>query len=128
MIDIPVPPLATQTILESYLQVLEVRFTLTLLLFQLFSLTYLFVQAAGQRDLIAMYAGALGDNAIERYALFLVSLELSADMAERRSTLTKAKEHGLDMDRVAVATAELTIEKAFEVRVLTSSLSLRAVY
>lgn len=128
MIDIPVPPLATQTILESYLQVLEVRFTLTLLLFQLFSLTYLFVQAAGQRDLIAMYAGALGDNAIERYALFLVSLELSADMAERRSTLTKAKEHGLDMDRVAVATAELTIEKAFEVRVLTSSLSLRAVF
>lgn len=128
MIDIPVPPLATQTILESYLQVLEVRFALTLLLFQLFSLTYLFVQAAGQRDLIAMYAGALGDNAIERYALFLVSLELSADMAERRSTLTKAKEHGLDMDRVAVATAELTIEKAFEVRVLTSSLSLRAVY
>lgn len=62
-----------------------------------------------------MYAGALGDNAVERYALFLVSLELSADMAERRSTLIKAKEHGLDMDRVAVATAELTIEKAFEV-------------
>ncbi|KAJ6546893.1 nuclear pore protein 84/107 [Mycena capillaripes] len=93
MIDIPVPPLATQVILESYLQVLE---------------------AAGQRDLIAMYAGALGDNAVERYALFLVSLELSADITERRLALTRARDHGLDMDRVAIATAERTIEKAFE--------------
>ncbi|KAK7023754.1 nuclear pore complex protein [Favolaschia claudopus] len=93
MIDIPVPPLATQVILESYLQVLE---------------------AAGQRDLIAMYAGALGDNAVERYALFLVSLELSADITERRLALTRAREHGLDMDRVAIVTAERTIEKAFE--------------
>ncbi|KAG6877257.1 hypothetical protein C0993_009026 [Termitomyces sp. T159_Od127] len=93
MIDISVPPLATQIILESYLQVLE---------------------AAGQRDLIALYAGALGDNAVERYAMFLVSLQLSADASERRLALTRAREHGLDMDRVAVATAERTIEKAFE--------------
>ncbi|KNZ76179.1 Nuclear pore complex protein [Termitomyces sp. J132] len=95
MIDIPVPPLATQVILESYLQVLE---------------------AAGQRELIALYAGALGDNAVERYAMFLVSLELSADMSERRLALMRARDHGLDMDRVAVATAERTIEKAFEAR------------
>ncbi|KAF8884657.1 nuclear pore protein 84/107 [Infundibulicybe gibba] len=93
IIDIPVPPLATQAILESYLQVLE---------------------AAGQRDLIAMYAGALGDNAVERYAMFLVSLELSADISERRLTLIRARDHGLDMDRVAITTAERTIEKAFE--------------
>ncbi|KAJ7063608.1 nuclear pore protein 84/107 [Mycena amicta] len=93
MIDIPVPPLATQVILESYLQVL---------------------QAAGQRDLIAMYAGALGDNAVERYALFLVSLELSADIDERRLALTRAREHGLDMDRVAVVAAERTIDKALQ--------------
>ncbi|KAJ6620333.1 107-domain-containing protein [Mycena sp. CBHHK59/15] len=94
MIDVSVPPLATQVILESYLQVLE---------------------AAGQRDFIAMYAGALGDNAVERYALFLVSLHLSADIDERRLALTRAREHGLDMDRVAIATAERTIEKAFDV-------------
>ncbi|KAJ7467973.1 hypothetical protein FB451DRAFT_1481251 [Mycena latifolia] len=81
MIDIPVPPLATQVILESYLQVLE---------------------AAGQRDLIVMHAGALGDNAVERYALFLVSLELSVGIAERRLPLTRAREH------------EQTIEKTFE--------------
>ncbi|KIP04648.1 hypothetical protein PHLGIDRAFT_109298 [Phlebiopsis gigantea 11061_1 CR5-6] len=92
MIDLSPPPLATQVILESYLQVLE---------------------AAGQRELIAMYAGALGDNAVERYAMFLASLELSADRAERRLALTRARDHGLDMVRVAVVTAERTVEKAF---------------
>ncbi|KAJ7771524.1 nuclear pore protein 84/107 [Mycena metata] len=93
MIEIPVPPMATQVILESYLQVLE---------------------AAGQRDLIAMYAGALGDNAVERYALFLVSLELSADITERRLALTRARDHGLDMDRVAIVAAERTMAKALD--------------
>ena len=65
-----------------------------------------------------MYAGALGDNAVERYAMFLTSLELSADIDERRLALTRARDHGLDMDRVAIATAERTIEKAFEVRMV----------
>ncbi|KZT66080.1 hypothetical protein DAEQUDRAFT_813825 [Daedalea quercina L-15889] len=92
MIDVDVPPLAIQVILEAYLQVLE---------------------AAGQRELIALYAGALGDNAIDRYAMFLTSLELSADATERRLALTRAREHGLDMQRVAIATAERTIEKVF---------------
>lgn len=63
-----------------------------------------------------MYAGALGDNAVERYALFLTSLELSGDASERRLALTRAKDHGLDVERVAVVTAERTIEKAFTVR------------
>lgn len=62
-----------------------------------------------------MYAGALGDNAVERYAMFLTSLELSADIEERRLALTRAKEHGLDMEKVAIATAERTIEKSFEI-------------
>ena len=73
-------------------------------------------QAAGQRDLIAMYASALGDNAVERYAMFLTSLELAADVDERRVALTRAQDHGLDVDRVAIATAEKTIDRAFEVR------------
>ncbi|KIO00919.1 hypothetical protein M404DRAFT_744982 [Pisolithus tinctorius Marx 270] len=93
MIEIYTPPLATQVILEAYLQVLE---------------------AAGQRELIAMYAGALGDNAVERYAMFLTSLDLSADIKERRLALTRAREHGLDVNTVAIVTAERTIEKAFE--------------
>ncbi|KAI0739444.1 nuclear pore protein 84/107 [Daedaleopsis nitida] len=94
MIDLPVSPLATQIILEAYLQVLE---------------------NAGQRELIAMYAGALGDNAVERYALFLTSLELSGDAHARRLALTRAREHGLDVERVSVVTAERTIEKAFTI-------------
>lgn len=62
-----------------------------------------------------MYARALGDNAVERYAMFLTSLDLSADIKERKLTLTRAREHGLDVDRVAIVTAEQTIEKAFDV-------------
>lgn len=62
-----------------------------------------------------MYASALGDNAVERYAMFLTSLELTADINERRLALTRAREHGLDVHRVAVVTAERTIERAFEV-------------
>jgi len=102
LIDIPVPPLATQVILEAYLQVLE---------------------AAGQRKLIAMYAGALGDNAVDRYAMFLTSLELTADATERKEALIRARDHGLDMQRVAAVTAERTIEKVMKVRVLPWRLS-----
>lgn len=65
-----------------------------------------------------MYAGALGDNAIERYAMFLTSLDSSIDEKERRLALTRARDHGLDMHRVAIATAERTVEKAFSVRPL----------
>lgn len=49
--------------------------------------------------------------------MFLTSLELSADLDERRVALTRARDHGLDMERVAIATAERTIEKAFEVSI-----------
>jgi hypothetical protein len=45
-----------------------------------------------------MYAGALGDNAVDRYAMFLTSLELSTDIDERRLALTRARDHRLDMD------------------------------
>ncbi|KAL1742723.1 nuclear pore protein 84/107 [Schizophyllum fasciatum] len=89
----PVPPLAAQTIFEAYLQVLE---------------------DVGERDLIALYASVLGDNAVERYAMFLVSLQLSSDRQERRAALHRAQEHGLDIARVAIATAEQTIGRALE--------------
>jgi len=42
-------------------------------------------------------------------------LGLTADFNERRLALTRASEHGLDVERVAIATAERTIEKAFGV-------------
>jgi len=62
-----------------------------------------------------MYAGALGQDAVERYAMFLVSLALSADINERRLALTRAREQGLDLERVAIITAERTIDNAFRV-------------
>ena len=52
---------AVQVALEAYLRVLE---------------------DAGERHLIALHAGALRENAMERYALFLVSLGLEADGGE----------------------------------------------
>jgi len=45
----------------------------------------------------------------------LTSLELTADINERRLALTRAREHGLNVHRVAVVTAERTIDRAFEV-------------
>ena len=62
-----------------------------------------------------MYTRALGQDAVERYAMFLVSLSLSADINERRLALTRAREHGLDMERIAIFTAERTIDNAFRV-------------
>jgi hypothetical protein len=53
-----------------------------------------------------MYAGAL----------FLTSLRLtlSADPIERRTELQRARKHGLDVPRIAVVTAEHTIESALD--------------
>jgi nuclear pore complex protein Nup107 len=109
MIDIPVSPLTTQVILEAYSQVLEVRIYLIFFISTSLLDDIIFAQAAGQRDLIALYAGALEDNAVERYALFLISIEISADIDERRMALMQARDHRLDIDRVIVATAERTI-------------------
>ena len=75
-----------------------------------------------------MYASALGENAVERYAVFLTSLELSADIDERRLALTRAEEHGLDMERVAMVTAERTVEKAFAVCLLSAIVSGTTIY
>ncbi len=47
-----------------------------------------------------MYASALGENAVERYALFLTSLDNSTTREERRETLRRAEQHDLDMIRV----------------------------
>ncbi len=59
-----------------------------------------------------MCAGTLGDNAVERYTLFLTSVTLAVDPSERRTALQRAREHGLDVPRVAIVTAEHTIARA----------------
>ena len=116
MIDIPVPLSSTKTIIESYLEVLEVCISLIFLTFLTRLLICIdLIQEAGQRELIAIYTGALGQDAVERYAMFLVSLALSADINERRLALTRARDHGLDMERIAIFTAERTIDNAFRV-------------
>lgn len=53
-----------------------------------------------------MYAGALGDYAVERYVMFLTSLKLTADITKRQLALTHAQEHGLNVHRVVVVTAK----------------------
>jgi len=116
MIEVPIPPEPVKVILESYLAVLEASST-SPIFFVRFSL-HSIVQDAGQRDLIALYACALGDNAVARYAAFLVSLGLSVDINERRLALTRANEHGLNVERVAIVTAERTIEKVFGVSII----------
>ena len=93
MIEVPIPPEPVKVILESYLAVLEAswhihlsssvpHFLFFFFFFFFFVFFLLIVQDANQRDLIALYAGALGDNAVARYATFLVSLGLSVDINE----------------------------------------------
>ena len=55
-----------------------------------------------------------GDNAIERYALFLTLLALSTDLTERRTALQRTREHGLDIPRAVIVTAEHTIEHSLD--------------
>ena len=104
LIDEPVPNDALQIILEVYLQVLE---------------------SAGQREHIALYAAALGENAIERYALFLTSLDLGVPLDERRAALLRAEKHDLDIVRVAQVAAEKSVKKAQEVRPFSSLSSIK---
>ncbi|KAF8905638.1 nuclear pore protein 84/107 [Mucidula mucida] len=93
MISLPVPPDSVQVILEAYLSVLE---------------------STGHNELIALYAAALGDNAITRYAAFLVHSGIQSNLADRRGALNQARQHGLDVDRVALSAAEQTLVQAFE--------------
>lgn len=51
-----------------------------------------------------------------RYAEFLASLGLDVDIVERRLSLTRAKDHNLDMKSVACATAEISVNIVLRVR------------
>lgn len=73
------------------------------------------IQAANKRDLIAMYAAALGDNAVRRYASFLNDLGVTTSMQERKLALHQAAEHGLNVQDVAETTAEMSMATALEV-------------
>lgn len=51
-----------------------------------------------------------------RYAEYLASLGLDVDIVERRLSLTRAKDHNLDMNNVACATAQISVNHAMRVR------------
>lgn len=65
-----------------------------------------------------MYVSALGANAIDRYATYLTSLGSTSTIEERRQALKLAENNGLNIIEVAQATAEKTMETAFEVLAL----------
>ncbi|KAF9506540.1 hypothetical protein BS47DRAFT_1321765 [Hydnum rufescens UP504] len=83
-IGFSVPVHAADTILQAYISLLE-------------------EQERG--DLVALYVGALGDNAIQRYAVFLSNLSLDLSKHDRLVAVNRAKEHGLDVEAVAFSTA-----------------------
>ena len=61
-----------------------------------------------------MYAGVFGYNTVERYVLFLTPLAFSADPVKRLTDLKREREHGLEVPRVAILTADRTIERALD--------------
>jgi nuclear pore complex protein Nup107 len=71
------------------------------------------MQEADQREHIALYASALGENAVDRYAVFLANLDVSTSVEDRRIALHRAEDHGLDVIRVAQVTAEKTVYACF---------------
>ncbi|CAE6457760.1 unnamed protein product [Rhizoctonia solani] len=93
IIQQPVPANASAIILEGYIRVLE---------------------AEDQRNLVALYVSALGDNAVDRYAAYLASLPDDLPYEQRADALRLAKQHSLVVERVAVATADLIAKKAIK--------------
>ncbi|KAF8324711.1 nuclear pore protein 84/107 [Cantharellus anzutake] len=87
------PPEATDVIIQTYIAQLE---------------------AQERGDLVALYVGALGDNAIQRYALYLSNLPIELTKHDRYLALNRAKDHGLDIEAVAFSTAGLVAQQALE--------------
>lgn len=128
-IDVSVPPNAVRVILEGYIRVLE---TLPSASDGSMNMDVGETGSMGHTKLLALYTAALGENAVERYAQFLVDLSFPVlelhpldaagetvrnglSLEERREALMKAKENGFEMDRVAIAVAERSIQRSFDV-------------
>ncbi|KAG8702888.1 Nucleoporin nup84 [Ceratobasidium sp. 394] len=93
MIKQPIPANASAVILEAYIRVLE---------------------SENQGDLVALYVSALGDNAVDRYALYLASLPADLPRDQRSNALSLARQHNLLVERVAIATADLIANNAIK--------------
>lgn len=65
--------------------------------------------------MIAFYASHLDDSsAIESYARFLQTFGPETDLASRQAALLKAREHGLDLKKIACRTVELVLSSIWE--------------
>ncbi|KAI5475321.1 nuclear pore complex protein Nup107 [Pseudohyphozyma bogoriensis] len=86
----PLPDYAANRILEAYVHVLEAN--------------------DQDEDLIAFYASNLdSSSAIESYARFLLTFGPDSDRASRQAALLKAREHGLELAKIACRTVELIL-------------------
>ena len=93
LLSIPLPDFACNTILSCYVQVLE---------------------AAGETDLVAMYASSLEPQSATRsYANFLRSMDVNASREAKAHALRQAEEHNLDLAAVARCTVELIFDELF---------------
>jgi nuclear pore complex protein Nup107 len=110
LLNVPVPDNAVDTILQAYINLLEVSTSLSKYRHQIRR----YLQAADQKELVAQYSASLGDLAIDRYAMYLASLPLEVSPFDRIDALNQAEKHGLDVNLVAVRASETGAEKVFE--------------
>ncbi|KAG8935349.1 Nucleoporin nup84 [Tulasnella sp. 418] len=92
LLEYNVPLLAADTIIEAYVEVLEEQ---------------------GHGHLVALYVGALSQSAVTRYAAYLSTLGMHTSKQERVGALNRAREHGLDVNEVALATAASIAQQTF---------------
>ncbi|TKY90382.1 hypothetical protein EX895_000380 [Sporisorium graminicola] len=93
LLSISLPDFACNAILSCYVQVLE---------------------AAGENDLVAMYASSLEPQSATRsYANFLRSMDINASREAKAHALRQAEQHNLDLAAVARCTVEIVFDELF---------------
>lgn len=93
LLSISLPDFACNAILSCYVQVLE---------------------AAGENDLVAMYASSLEPQSATRsYANFLRSMDVNASRDAKAHALRQAEQHNLDLAAVARCTVEIVFDELF---------------
>ncbi len=72
------------------------------------------LEAAGETDLVAMYASSLEPQSATRsYANFLRSMDINASREAKAHALRQAEEHNLDLAAVARCTVDLVFDDLF---------------
>ncbi|KAG8898971.1 Nucleoporin nup84 [Tulasnella sp. 403] len=63
------------------------------------------LESQGHGQLVALYVGALSENAVDKYASYLSRLDVHLSRSEREAALRRCQDHGLNVGEVAVRTA-----------------------